>query len=71
MRLVRDDLVADEVLLGGERAAFDDGIGDLCGEQTDRAERVVVTGNHVVDFVRIAVRIDDGNDRNAAGAALP
>src|SRR5438552_1822296 len=41
---------------------FDDGIGDLVGDELDGADGVVVAGNDVVDLVRIAVGIDDGDD---------
>src|ERR1035437_7632772 len=36
-RLVLNDLVGGEVLLGGQRAALDHRVGDLAGKQTDGA----------------------------------
>src|SRR5688500_934572 len=40
-------------------------VGDPGCEETDRADRVVVARDHVVDDVRIAVRVHDGHDRDA------
>src|SRR5690606_21592673 len=39
-------------------------IGHLRRQKPNRPDRVVVARDHVVDLVRIAVRIDDGDDRN-------
>ena len=64
-RLVADDRLGGEVLLGGERAALDHRIGDLAREQPDRPQRIVIARNHPVHFIRIAIRIDDRDHRNA------
>src|SRR6185312_14658557 len=40
------------------------GLGDLAGEQLQRADGVVVPGDRVVDEVRVAVGVDDGDDRD-------
>ena len=40
------------------------------GEQPDRAQRVVVAGDDVVDFVGIAVGVDDADDRDLQLARL-
>jgi hypothetical protein len=45
--------------------AFDDRIGHLCGEQTHRAKRVIVSGHDVVDAVRVAVGVDYGDSGDA------
>jgi hypothetical protein len=63
-------LPGGEVVFGGQRAAFDHGIGDLAGEQADGAQRVVVAGNHPIDFVGIAVGVDDG-DHGMPSGGLP
>src|SRR5580698_5197141 len=45
--------------------AFEDRISDASGIQTNRAHGVVVTGDHVVDAVRGAIRVDDRDDWDA------
>src|SRR5580698_4188769 len=45
--------------------AFEDRIRDASGIQTNRAHGVVVTGDHVVDAVRGAIRVDNRDDRDA------
>src|SRR6185436_1726105 len=52
------------------RAARADGLGDLRREQADRPQRVVVAGDHVVHFVRIAVGVHDADDRDLQLARL-
>src|SRR5262249_30834107 len=47
-----------------DAAARDHRFGDLRREQPDRAQRIVVAGNHEVDFVGIAIGVDDPDDRN-------
>ena len=64
------DLFGREIVFGGEGAAFDHGIGDLAGEEADGAQRVVVAGDHPIDFVGIAVGIDDGDHRNTKAAGF-
>ena len=64
-RLVGDDLFGREILLGGQRAAFDHRVGDLAGEQADGAQRVVVARDHPIHFVGIAVGVDDRDHRDA------
>src|SRR3954451_2187146 len=58
--------------LGGltDAAAGHDRIGNARGEEPDGAQRVVVAGDDEVDFVRIAVRVDDADDRNLQLAGL-
>src|SRR6185436_17711718 len=51
-------------------AAGDHRVGDPRREQPDRAQRVVVAGNDQVDFVGIAVGVDDANHRNLQLARL-
>src|SRR5688500_18370389 len=48
----------------------DRGVGDARREQLDRADRVVVTGDDVIDPIRIAVGIGDRDDRNLELARL-
>jgi hypothetical protein len=50
--------------------AFGHRIGNLRGEQPDRAQRVVVARNHVIHFAGIAVGIDHRDHRNAQLARL-
>src|SRR5579871_6877150 len=40
------------------------GLGDLAGEQLQRTDGVVVPRDRVVDEVRVAVGVDDGDDRD-------
>ena len=42
-----------------------DGLGDCLGDQLDRPDRVVVTGDRHRDEIRIGVRVADGDDRDA------
>src|SRR5579875_667354 len=44
-----------EFRFGGERLAFNDCIRNLGREQADGAQRVVIAGDNVIDFVGIAV----------------
>src|SRR5690606_9330141 len=60
----------DELILAGGHfrnrgTAFDHGIRNAFGVQLDRTHGVVVAGNQIVDIIRRAVRIDDGDDGNA------
>jgi hypothetical protein len=61
---------AMKVLLGRQSLALDDGVGDLAGEQPDGPQRVVVAGDDVVHFIRIAVGVDHRYDGNAQLARL-
>src|ERR1019366_8027425 len=56
--------VAGYRLFSGLRA-FDDRVGDARRDELDRADRVVVSGDRVRDLVRVAVRVGDGDDREA------
>src|SRR5438067_293378 len=56
-------LGSDEPFLG-HVVAFQNGVGDLLREEADGADGVVVPGDHVVDVLGIAVRVDDGHDRD-------
>ncbi len=53
-----------------ESAARDDGLGNLRREQPDRPQRIVVAGDHEVDFVGIAVGVHDADDGNLELARL-
>jgi hypothetical protein len=64
------DAGAHEVLLGCERAALDYGVRNLGGEQADRAQGVIVAGNDPVDLIRVAVRVNDGYDRDTEAAGF-
>src|SRR5919106_2109680 len=46
----------------GESLPLSDRFGDHRGHEGDRADRVVVPGDHVVHLVGVAVRVDDGHD---------
>src|ERR1051325_3811726 len=61
LRLV---LGSDEPFLG-HVVAFQNGVGHLLREQTDRPNGVVVAGDHVVDVLGVAVGVDDGHHRDA------
>src|SRR5919106_2608071 len=50
---------------GSEIAPFLDGVGDDPRDQGHGPDGVVVTGDHVVDLVWVAVRVDDGDQGNA------
>src|SRR4029077_17930912 len=54
----------------GDAAAGDDRVGDLAGEQPDGAQRIVVARDDEVDFVGIAVGVDDADDRDLELARL-
>src|SRR4051812_37135932 len=60
-------LVATRV--GGQRRAGDqavgDRVGDHAGQQLGAADRVVVTRDRVIDLVRVAVGVEDRDDRDA------
>src|SRR6185295_3292976 len=45
--------------------ALDDRVAHALRDELDRANRVVVARDHVVDEIRIAVRVGDGDDRDA------
>src|SRR5262249_41338714 len=50
--------------------ALDAGVRDAPRDELDRPDRVVVAGDHVVDQIRIAVGVRDGDDRDAQLARL-
>src|SRR5437588_3623600 len=52
------------------RLARGDPVGDRSDDQAARANRVVVAGNDVVGLVRIAVRVDERDDRQPEPARL-
>src|SRR5262249_15220627 len=45
-------------------------VGDAGRKQANRPQRIVVAGDHEVDLVRIAVGVDDANDRDLELAGL-
>ena len=47
-----------------EHRTLDTGIRDQAAVEIDRADRIVVGGNHEVDSLRAAVAVDDGDDGN-------
>src|SRR5688572_13751052 len=53
-----------------EAATGDHRVGNLGGEEADGAQRVVVARDDEVDFVRVAVGVDDADDRNLELARL-
>ena len=55
---------------GAGHQALGDGVGDDPGEQADRADRVVVARDLVVDLVGVAVGVEDRDDRDAQLARL-
>src|SRR5262245_46501929 len=74
IRVLRIAVVVVARVFGVDRllhvAARDHGVGDARREEPDRAQRVVVARNHEVDFVRIAVGVDDADHRNLQLARL-
>src|ERR1700734_439610 len=64
LRSTRAFVVTPDGLLAALRP-FDDGVADALRDQLDAADRVVVARDDVVDDVRIAVRVGDGDDRDA------
>ena len=64
------NLAGGEVVFGGEGAAFDDGFGDFAGEEANGAQCVVIAGDDPVDFIGIAIGIDDGDDGDAEAAGF-
>jgi len=66
---IGDDLLGSEILLGSQGAAFNHRIRNLAGEQADGAQGVIVTRDHIVDLVGIAIRIhhSDHGDAQLAG----
>src|SRR5918995_1190773 len=57
-------------LLLGEDAALLDGVGDDAAHERGGPDGVVVAGNDVVNDVRVAVRVDHGDDRDAEAVGL-
>ena len=45
--------------------SFYDRFRDLRREEPDCAKRVIIARDHVIDHIRVAIRVDDGNDRNS------
>ena len=59
-----------ELLLGHLALARGDAVGDRSHDQAARADRVVVARNDEVGLVRVAVRVDERDDRDAEPARL-
>src|SRR5689334_8209426 len=57
-RFVHFDELVDAYFAAGHHLAFGDRVGHCRYVEAHRANRVVITGNHVVDADRIAVGID-------------
>src|SRR3990170_8950924 len=70
LRRLRLLVAAGGVLLRVRRLPLDDRVGHLGQEQLDRADRVVVPWDHDVDQVRVAVRVDDGDDGDPEASGL-
>ena len=66
----RGSAALGQLLLGHLRLAGGDPVGDRAHDQAARADRVVVAGDDVVGLVRIAVRVDERDDRHAEPARL-
>ncbi len=58
------------LLLAEDVVALGDHVSDRLGDQRARADRVVVARHHVVDPVRIAVGVDEADDRDAQALGL-
>src|SRR3990170_2120396 len=56
------------VLAGGQ--ALQHAVGDAGGDELDGADRVVVGRDRIVDDVRVAVRVDEGDDGGAGAQRL-
>src|SRR5690606_20597085 len=56
--------------LGDRRLAGQHGVGNALRVELNRAHRVVVARDRIVDAFGRAVRVDDGDDRNAELARL-
>src|SRR5579875_374740 len=74
-RLFAGELVIGRLLVAVRRAgprdeALRHRVCDHAGEQRDAADRIVVTRDRVVHLVRVAVRVQDGDDRDAELARL-
>src|SRR5579862_3549978 len=54
----------------GFSARFQNSVGNRLGDQLDRADRIVVSGNRHRNEIRIGVRIDDRHDRDRQLVAL-
>src|SRR5205085_12043863 len=59
-----------EVPRGDLLLALEDRVRDHARDEAARADRVVVPGNDVVRLVRIAVRVDERDDRQAEQPSL-
>ena len=70
LRLLFYELLSVLGLLGGSLGglltllALEDGVCHLRGNPLDRADRVIVARNGVIDFIGVTVGVDDRNDRN-------
>ena len=65
--LLLDGCLFGSCLLGELLAlvALDDGVSDDGRDELDRADSVVVTRDDIISVVRVAVGVDDSDDRNA------
>ena len=69
--LLRGGLGAGRLLLGAEAgAALLDDVADGLRDDVAGADRVVVAGDDVVDAVRVGVRVDQADDRDAQALGL-
>src|SRR6476661_4822856 len=71
-RLLGGDLLVTggAATAGARDDALGDGVGDHPGQQGDRADRVVVAGDLVVDLVGVAVGVEDRDDGKPELAGL-
>ena len=64
-------LFTRSVLLGAEHGVpLLHDLADRLGDQRARADRIVVAGNHEIDPVRVAVGVDQADDRDPQAASL-
>ena len=63
-------LETDALLLGEDRVPALHDVADRTRDERARADRVVVAGDHVVDAVGVAVRVDEPDDRDAQALRL-
>src|SRR3990172_11001292 len=68
-RLFHADGGTDHRAVAG--APFNDRIGNRAGDQANGSDRIIVPGDHIANFIRIAIRIHEGDrgDRELAGLA--
>src|SRR4051794_3986890 len=59
------------LLLAEDGRALGPLVGDRLDDQLARPDRIVVAGDHVVDGIRVAVRVDQPDDRDLQPRGLP